>query len=111
MAADRELSEEQERELYRHYGVPTPGPTRQAASPPANPGPPNRPWRLAYLSLRRSRCPSAHPMWLLGGPRCLLRRQPAAEEPLPTGGGALLEAAAQGADPRLRGWASTRAGR
>ena len=75
MAADRELSEEQERELYRHYGVPYSGPTRQAASPPMNPGPPNRPWRLAYLSLRRSRCPSAHPMWLLGSPRCLLRRQ------------------------------------
>jgi hypothetical protein len=44
MPADRELSEDQEGELYRHYGVPTPGPTRQAASPPANPSPPNRRW-------------------------------------------------------------------
>ena len=76
MAADRELSEEQERELYRHYRVPTPGPTRQAASSPGNPGSPNRPWQPANLSLRRSRCPPAHPMWLLGSPRCLLRRQP-----------------------------------
>ena len=75
MAADRELSEEQERSCTATMGFPTPGPTRQAASPPMNPGPPNRPWRLAYLSLRRSRCPSAHPMWLLGSPRCLLRRQ------------------------------------
>ena len=57
-------------------GFPTPGPTRQAASPPANPSPPNRPWRLANLSLLRSRCPPAHPMWLLGSPRCPLRSQP-----------------------------------
>ena len=74
--ADQELSEDQEASCTATTGSPTPGPTRQAASPPANPSPPNRVWRLVNLSLLRSRCPPAHPMRLPGSPRCLLRSQP-----------------------------------
>jgi hypothetical protein len=35
--AGRELPEDQEEGLYRHYGVPIPGPSRRAVYPPANP--------------------------------------------------------------------------
>jgi hypothetical protein len=59
MAADRELSEDQEQELYRS---PTPEPTRQAASPPANPSPtPSRHCQLMSLRPPRSQCPPASP--------------------------------------------------
>ena len=100
MAADRELSEEQERELYRPPGVPYSRPTRQAASPPANPGPPNRPWRLAYLSLPEEPMSVSTSDVAAGKPEVPAEAPTtAADEPLPTGGGALREAAAPEAAP------------
>ena len=76
MPADRELSEEQERELYRHYGVPYSRADSPSGLPAGEPGPPNRPWRLAATQPRRSQCPPAHLIWRLpGSPRCLLRNQ------------------------------------
>jgi hypothetical protein len=81
MPADRELSEDQEGELYRHYGVPYSQADSPSGLPAATPSPPNRPWRLAKPSRRRSRCPPAPPRWLPESPRCLLRSQPRPPKP------------------------------
>jgi hypothetical protein len=95
MAADRELSEEQERELYRHYGVPY----SRADSPsglPAGEPEPAEPALAAGESQPAEEPMSVSTSDVAAGKPQVPAEEPttAAEEPLPTGGGALSEAAA-----------------
>ena len=96
MAADRELSEDQEGELYRHYGVPysradSPSGLPAGEPEPAEPAlaagqaqPAEEPVSTSTpeVAAEKPEVPAAEPL------------AAAAEEPLPTGGGALPEAAA-----------------
>jgi hypothetical protein len=96
MAADQELSEEQEGELYRHYGVPysradSPSGLPAGEPEPAEPAlaaggpqPAEEPMSVSTpdVAAGKPEVPAAEPTT-------------AAEEPLPTGGGALPEAAAR----------------
>jgi hypothetical protein len=101
MAADRELSEDQEGELYRHYGVPysradSPSGLPAGEPEPAEPAlaagqaqPAEEPVSTSTpeVAAEKPEVPAAEPL------------AAAAEEPLPTGGGALPEAAAPESAP------------
>jgi hypothetical protein len=94
MAADRELSEDQERELYRHYGVPY----SRADSPsglPAGEPPPTEPALAADQPQPAEEPVSVSTPEVAAGKPAVPAEEPttAAEEPLPAGGGALPEAA------------------
>jgi hypothetical protein len=94
MPADQELSEDQEGELYRHYGVPY----SRADSPsglPAGDPEPAEPALAAGGPQSAEEPVSASTLDLAAGKARVPAEEPtmAAEEPLPTGGGALPEAA------------------
>src|ERR687898_556618 len=100
MAADRELSEEQEGELYRHYGVPYSRADSPSGLPAGKPGP-AEPALAAGESQPAEEPMSASTSDVAAGKPEVPAEAPttAAEEPLPTGGGALSEAAAPEAAP------------
>ena len=94
VAADRELSEDQEGELYRHYGVPY----SRADSPsglPAGEPEPAEPGLAAGESQPAEEPVSASTPDAAAGKPQVPAEEPttAAEEPLPAGGGALPEPA------------------
>src|SRR5215217_9063806 len=94
MPAARELSEDQEGELYRHYGVPY----SRADSPsglPAGDPEPAEPALAAGEAQPAGEPMSASTPDVAAGKPEVPAEEPttAAEEPLPTGGGALPEAA------------------
>jgi hypothetical protein len=95
MAADRELSEDQERELYRHYGVPYSRADSPSGLPTGEPEP-AEPALAAGLPQPAEEPMSASTPDVAAGKPEVPAEEPttAAEEPLPTGGGALPEAAA-----------------
>jgi hypothetical protein len=94
MPADRELSEDQEGELYRHYGVPY----SRADSPsglPAGEPEPAEPALAAGGPQTEEPVSASTPDVAAGTPQVPAEEPTtAADEPLPTGGGALPEAAA-----------------
>jgi hypothetical protein len=94
LPADRELSEDQEGELYRHYGVPY----SRADSPtglPAGEPEPTEPALAAGGPQSAEEPVSASTSEVAAGKPRVPAEEPtmAAEEPLPTGGGAPPEAA------------------
>jgi hypothetical protein len=95
MPADQELSEDQEGELYRHYGVPY----SRADSPSGLPAgePESTEPALAAGEAQPAEAPvsTSTPDVAAGGKPQVPAAEPttAAEEPLPAGGGALSEAA------------------
>jgi hypothetical protein len=94
LPADRELSEDQEGELYRHYGVPY----SRADSPtglPAGEPEPTEPALAAGEAQPVEESVSASTSEVATGKPQVPAEEPttAAEEPLPAGGGALPEAA------------------
>jgi hypothetical protein len=100
MPADQELSEEQEGELYRHYGVPY----SRADSPsglPAGEPEPAEPALAADGPQPAEEPVSASTPEMAAGTPEVTAEEPttAAEEPPPTGGGALAEAAATESAP------------
>jgi PRC-barrel domain protein len=82
MPADQELSEEQEGELYRHYGVPYSRADSPSGLPAGEPQPAEEP-----VSTSTPDAAAGKPEATAAEPTT------AADEPLPTGGGALPEAA------------------
>jgi hypothetical protein len=95
MPADQELSEDQEGELYRHYGVPY----SRADSPsglPAGEPEPTEPALAAGGPQTEEPVSASTPDMAAAGTPEVPAEEPttAADEPLPTGGGALPEAAA-----------------
>ena len=94
MPADRELSEEQERELYRHYGVPYSRADSPSGLPGGEPGPLNRPSAAATQPAEEPVSASTSDMAAAGKPEVPAEEPTtAADEPLPAGGDALPEAA------------------
>jgi hypothetical protein len=94
MPADRELSEDQEAELYRHYGVPY----SRADSPsglPAGEPPPTEPVLVAGQPQPAEEPVSASTPEVAVEKPAVTAEEPttATDEPLPAGGGALSEAA------------------
>jgi len=95
MAADRELSEEQERELYRHYGVPYSRADSPSGLPAGEPGPAEPALAAGQPQPAEEPVSVSTPDVAAGKPEVPAEAPTtAAEEPLPTGGGALAEAAA-----------------
>jgi hypothetical protein len=96
MSAERELSEEQEGELYRHYGVPYSRADSPSGLPAGEPEPadeslPDGGPQAAEEPVFTSTPDAA----AAGKPEVTAAEPPtAADEPLPTGGGGLPEAAA-----------------
>jgi hypothetical protein len=100
MPADRELSEDQEGELYRHYGVPY----SRADSPtglPAGEPEPTEPALAAGEAQPVEESVSASTSEVAAGKPQVPAEEPttAAEEPLPAGGGAPPQAAMPGSGP------------
>ena len=95
MAADRELSEEQERELYRHYGVPYSRADSPSGLPAGEPEPAEPALAAGQPQPAEEPMSASTPDVAAGKPEVPAEEPTtAAEEPLPTGGGALPEAAA-----------------
>jgi len=95
MAADRELSEEQERELYRHYGVPYSRADSPSGLPAGKPKPAEPALAAGQPQPAEEAMSTSTPDVAAGRPEVPADEPTtAAEEPLPTGGGALPEAAA-----------------
>jgi hypothetical protein len=96
MAADRELSEDQERELYRHYGVPYSRADSPSGLPAGEPEPAEPALAAGQPQPAEEPVSTSTPEVAAGGKPQVPAAEPttAAEEPLPAGGGALLEAAA-----------------
>src|SRR4029453_8855757 len=92
--ADRELSEDQEGELYRHYGVPYSRADSPSGLPAGEPEPPE-PALAAGEAQPVEESVSASTSEVAAGKPRVPAAEPttAAEEPLPAGGGALPEAA------------------
>jgi hypothetical protein len=100
LPADRELSEDQEEELYRHYGVPY----SRADSPtglPAGEPEPAEPALAAGEAQPAEESVSASTSEVAAGKPQVPAEEPttAAEEPLPAGGGAPPQAAMPGSGP------------
>jgi hypothetical protein len=95
MAADRELSEDQEGELYRHYGVPYSRADSPSGLPVGEPEPAEPALVAGESQAAGEPVPTSIPE-VAAGRSEVTAEEPttAAEEPLPTGGGALPEAAA-----------------
>ena len=95
MAADRELSEEQERELYRHYGIPYSRADSPSGLPAGEPEPAEPALAAGEAQPAEEPMSASTPDVAAGKPEVPAEAPTtAAEEPLPTGGGALPEAAA-----------------
>jgi hypothetical protein len=100
LPADRELSEDQEGELYRHYGVPY----SRADSPtglPAGEPEPTEPALAAGEAQPVEESVSASTSEMAAGKPQVPAEEPStvAEEPLPAGGGAPPQAAMPGSGP------------
>ena len=110
--ADRELSEDQEGELYRHYGALLPG--RLAKRPPAGDPEPAEPALAAGQAQPAEEPVSTSTPEVAAGKPQVPAAEPAtaAEEPLPAGGGALPGLRCQNRRrSHRRCWVSTRARR
>jgi hypothetical protein len=95
MPADRELSEDQERELYRHYGVPYSRADSPSGLPAGEPKPAEPALAAGQAQPAEEPMSTSTPDVAAGKPQ-MPAEEPttAADEPLPTGGDALPEAAA-----------------
>ena len=96
MPADQELSEDQEGELYRHYGVPYSRADSPSGLPAGDPEPAEPALAAGEAQPAEEPVSASTPEVAAGGKPEVPAEEPttAAEEPLPTGGGALPEAAA-----------------
>jgi hypothetical protein len=94
MPADRELSEDQEGELYRHYGVPYSRADSPSGLPAGEPKPAEPALAAGGPQPAEEPVSASTPEVAAGKPRVPAAEPTmAAEEPLPAGGGALPEAA------------------
>jgi hypothetical protein len=95
MVADRELSEDQEGELYRHYGIPYSRADSPSGLPAGEPEPDAEPPLAAGQPRPAEEPVSASTPEVAAGKPKVTDEEPttAPEEPLPAGGGALPEAA------------------
>ena len=94
MLADQELSEDQEGELYRHYGVPYSRADSPSGLPAGEPVPAEPALAAGGPQSAEEPVSASTPDLAAGKPRVPAEEPTmAAEEPLPTGGGALPEAA------------------
>jgi hypothetical protein len=94
MAADRELSEEQEGELYRHYGVPYSRADSPSGLPAGEPEPTEPALAAGEAQPAEEPVSASTPEAAAGKPQVPAEAPTtAADEPLPAGGGALAEAA------------------
>jgi len=95
MPADRELSEDQEGELYRHYGVPYSRADSPSGLPAGEPEPAEPALAAGQAQPVEEPVSASTPEVAAGKPQVpAAEPTTAAEEPLPAGGGALPEAAA-----------------
>ena len=100
MPADQELSEEQEGELYRHYGVPYSRADSPSGLPAGDPEPAEPALAAGQPQPAEEPVSTSTPDAAAGKPQVpAAEPTTAAEEPLPTGGGALPEAAAPESAP------------
>jgi hypothetical protein len=100
MAADRELSEEQERELYRHSGIPYSRADSPSGLPAGEPEPAEPALAAGGPQPAEEPVSASTPDVAAGKPQVpAAEPTTAAEEPLPTGRGALPEAAASESGP------------
>jgi hypothetical protein len=94
MPADRELSEDQEGELYRHYGVPYSRADSPSGLPAGEPEPAEPALAASEAQPAEEPVSTSTPEVAAGKPQVpAAEPTTAAEEPLPAGGGALPEAA------------------
>jgi hypothetical protein len=100
MAAERELSEDQEQELYRHYGVPYTRADSPSGLPAGEPGPAEPVLATGGPQPAEEPASAGTPDMAAGKPE-VTAEQPTTpdEEPLPAGGGALPEAPATESAP------------
>ena len=102
MPADRELSEEQEGELYRHYGVPYSRADSPSGLPAGEPEPAEPALAAGQPQPAEEPMSASTPDVAAGKPEVPAEEPTtAADEPLPAGGGALPEAAAPEPAPIL----------
>jgi len=100
MPADRELSEDQEGELYRHYGVPYSRADSPSGLPAGEPEPTEPALAAGEAQPAEEPVSASTPEVAAGKPQVpAAAPTTAAEEPLPAGGGALAEAAAPESAP------------
>jgi hypothetical protein len=100
MPADQELSEEQERELYRHYGVPYSRADSPSGLPAGEPEPAEPALAAGGPQPAEEPMSTSTPDVAAGKPEVPAEEPTtAADEPLPTGGGALPEAAVPQSSP------------
>jgi len=96
MPADRELSEDQERELYRHYGVPHSRADSPSGLPAGEPEPAEPALAAGQAQPAEEPMSTSTPNVAAGKPQVPAEEPTtAAEAMLPAGGGALPEAAAR----------------
>jgi len=95
MPADQELSEDQEGELYRHYGVPYSRADSPSGLPAGEPEPADPALAAGQPQPAEEPMSASTPEVAAGGKPQVPAEEPttAAEEPLPAGGGALPDAA------------------
>jgi hypothetical protein len=95
MPADQELSEDQEGELYRHYGVPYSRADSPSGLPAGDPEPAEPALAAGEVQPAEEPVSASTPEVAAGGKPQVPAEEPttAAEEPLPAGGGAPPEAA------------------
>jgi hypothetical protein len=100
MPADQELSEDQEGELYRHYGVPYSRADSPSGLPAGDPEPADPALAAGEAQPAEEPVSTSTPDVAAGKPEVpAAEPTTAADEPLPTGGGALPEAAAPESAP------------
>jgi hypothetical protein len=99
MPAKRELSEEQEGELYRHYGVPYSRADSPSGLPAGEPEPAGPALAAGGPQPAEEPVSASTPEVATGKPEVAAEPTTAADEPLPTGGGARPEAAAPESAP------------
>jgi hypothetical protein len=98
--ADRELSEDQEGELYRHYGVPYSRADSPSGLPAGEPEPAEPALAAGQPQPAEEPMSTSTPDAAAGKPEVTAEAPTtAADEPLPAGGGALPEAAAPESGP------------
>jgi hypothetical protein len=100
MPADQELSEDQEGELYRHYGVPYSRADSPSGLPAGDPEPADPALAAGEAQPAEEPVSASTPEVAAGKPEVpAAEPTTAADEPLPTGGGVLPEAAAPESAP------------